>query len=84
MCVANCQRKGSQHTVLFHVEDLKSSHKDSRVNNEFERRLQKHYGQHRRVVRQRGKIYVHLGMEIEYNEKGKIKFGMINYVEVKS
>ena len=25
--VANCQRKGSQHMLLFHVIDLKSSHK---------------------------------------------------------
>ena len=31
------QRKGFQHTLLFHMGDLKSSqHKDSRVNDEFE------------------------------------------------
>ncbi len=27
-CTANRPMKGSQHTVLFHVDDLKSSHKD--------------------------------------------------------
>jgi hypothetical protein len=31
-CVANRTEKGSQHTLLFHVDDLKSSHKDSKVN----------------------------------------------------
>jgi hypothetical protein len=36
-CVATCQRKGSQHVLLFHVDDLKSSHEDSRVNDEFEK-----------------------------------------------
>jgi hypothetical protein len=34
-CVANHQRKGLQHALLFHVNDLKSSNKDSRVNDEF-------------------------------------------------
>jgi hypothetical protein len=39
-CVANCTEKGSQHTLLFHVDDLKSSHKDSKVNDQFDKWLQ--------------------------------------------
>jgi hypothetical protein len=35
-CVANRTEKGSQHTLLFHVDDLKSSHKDSKVNVQFD------------------------------------------------
>jgi hypothetical protein len=31
-CVANHTEKGSQHTLLFHVDNLKSSHKDPKVN----------------------------------------------------
>jgi hypothetical protein len=36
-CVANRTENGSQHTLLFHVDDLKSSHKDSKVNGQFEK-----------------------------------------------
>jgi hypothetical protein len=39
-CIANHIEKGSQHTLLFHVDDLKSSHKDSKVNNQFDKWLQ--------------------------------------------
>jgi hypothetical protein len=45
-CVANCTEKGSQHTLLFHVDDLKSSHKDSKVNDQFDKWLQENYGEH--------------------------------------
>jgi hypothetical protein len=45
-------KQGSQHTLLFHVDDLKSSHKNPKVNvnDEFEEWLQTNYGQHRKVV----------------------------------
>jgi hypothetical protein len=35
-CVANRTEKRLQHTLLFHVDDLKSSHKDSKVNDQFD------------------------------------------------
>jgi hypothetical protein len=34
-CVANRIVKGKQHTITWHVDDLKSSHVDPKVNNEF-------------------------------------------------
>jgi hypothetical protein len=49
-CLANCTEKGSQHTLLFHVDDLKSSHKDSKVNDQFDKWLQENYGEHGEVV----------------------------------
>ncbi len=33
-CIANQMVNGKQHTVTWHVDDLKSSHVDSKVNNE--------------------------------------------------
>jgi hypothetical protein len=38
-CVANRVKNGSQHTLLFHVDDLKSSHKDPKVNDQFDKWL---------------------------------------------
>jgi hypothetical protein len=34
-CVANRTEKGSQRTLLFHVDDLKLSHKDPKVKDQF-------------------------------------------------
>jgi hypothetical protein len=42
-CVTNRIVKGKQHTVSWHVNDLKSSHVDSTVNDEFKNWLDKSY-----------------------------------------
>ena len=34
-CVANWKVKGNQHTLMWHVDDLKSSHIDPEANNKF-------------------------------------------------
>ena len=34
-CVANCIINGKQHTVCWHVDDIKSSHVDKKVQDEF-------------------------------------------------
>jgi hypothetical protein len=81
-CVANRTEKGSQHTLLFTVDDLKSSHKDSKVNDQFDKWLQENYGEHGIVAIHQGKIHDYLlGMEIDFSEKGKVKIGMTEYVE---
>jgi hypothetical protein len=63
------------------VDDLKSSHKDKRVNDNFEQWLQKIYGRHGEVTSHRDKKHDYLGMELDYTEDGKVKFGMKKYVE---
>ena len=34
-CIANRERFGAQHTICFHVDDILSSHRDSKVNDKF-------------------------------------------------
>ena len=80
-CVANRQVKGKQQTVLFHVDDLKSSHVDRKVNDEFAVWLETTYGEHGKVKIHRGKIHDYLGMTFDWSEKGKVKIDMISYVE---
>jgi hypothetical protein len=79
-CVANRTEKGSQHTLLFHVDDLKSSHKDSKVNDQFDKWLQEDYGEHGEVAIHWGKKHDYLGMELDFSEKGKVKIRMTEYV----
>jgi hypothetical protein len=79
-CVAKRTEKGSQHTLLFHVDDVKSSHKDSKVNDQFDKWLQENYGEHGEVAIHRGKKHDYLGMELDFSEKGKVKIGMTEYI----
>ena len=43
-CVANKKIHGKQHTVCWHVDDLKASHVNKTVNDEFLIWLNKKYG----------------------------------------
>jgi hypothetical protein len=65
------------------VDDLKSSHKDPKVNDQFDKWLQDNYaGAHGEVTTiHQGKIHEYLGMEVDYSVKGKVKISMIEYVE---
>ena len=68
-CVANCFVKGSQQSVRFHVDDLKSSHLSPRVNNLFLVWLNKLYGSHGEVTATRGKVHEYLGMNFNYSSR---------------
>ena len=79
-CVANRKVHGSQQTVLFHVDDGKSSHRLKKVNDEFERWLNHKYGDYGKVKAVRGKKHDFLGMILDFSEKGKVKIDMTSYV----
>jgi hypothetical protein len=63
------------------VNNLKSSHKDLKVNDQFNKWLQNNYGAPREVTIHRGKIHQYRGMKFDFSVKGKVKIGMIEYVE---
>eukprot|EP00957_Ditylum_brightwellii_P138825 10582077-Ditylum_brightwellii.AAC.1 len=44
VCVANRMVNRKQHTVMWHVDDVKSSHIDPKVNNEFHHWRESNYG----------------------------------------
>jgi hypothetical protein len=72
-CVVNKMVNGKQHTIVFHVDDLKSSHVDPKVNNKFEEWLNKKYGTHGKVVCHRGTRFDYLGMILDYSKKARSK-----------
>ena len=47
--IMNQMKKWSQHTIRFPVDDLKSSHVMTKVNDNFEKWLQRKYGGHGKV-----------------------------------
>jgi hypothetical protein len=65
-CVANKKVQGLQQTIVFHVDDLKSSHKLKSVNDKFEKWLNSMYGKHGKATATRGQIHDYLRMELDY------------------
>ena len=80
-CVANKTINGKQHTISWHVDDLKSSHVDPKVNDDFHKWLQKEYGQVKEITATRGKKHVYLGMTLDYSATGEVKVDMTEYVK---
>jgi len=80
-CVANKIIDGKQHTLCWHVDDVKASHVDSKVNDRFQEWLTKEYGQERAVTGTRGKKHVYLGMLLDYGKEGEVKVDMREYIQ---
>jgi hypothetical protein len=68
-CVANRTINSKQHTITWHV-DVKSSHVDPAVNDDFHTWLESMYGDDDigNVKSVRGKIHDYLGMRLDYTE----------------
>jgi len=80
-CVANRAIENGIHTVRFHVDDLMSSHKDPKVNDEFLLWLNKMYGEHAEVKATRGKVHDYLGMKFDFNTTEKVIIDMCDYMK---
>jgi hypothetical protein len=83
ICVANPKVKGKQHTVTWHVDNLKSSHVVARVNDDFHTWCEKLYGNdelgHVKVVC--GKIHNYLAMILDVSIPGTMKLDMRYYIK---
>lgn len=81
VCVANRIVDGKQHTLTWHVDDVKSSHVDPGVNDRFKEWCQKMYGKFGDVKATRGKVHDYLAMTLDYTYKGRLKVLMTEYIE---
>jgi hypothetical protein len=72
-CVMNKMAKGKQSTILWHVDDPKTSHVDGRVNEDIIEKLNDRHGKETPVTVTRGDIHDCLGMTIDCGANGKVK-----------
>ena len=63
-CVANQVVDGKQQTIIFHVENIKSSKVKKEVNDEFLVWLNEKYGKYVEVTATRGNVHKYLGMKL--------------------
>ena len=85
-CVANLMVHYKQQTILFHLDDCKLNHQDSKVGEEFVNILLDEYdsvfedGYGKMKVIQE-KLYDHLGITLYYIVKGQLNITIMNYIK---
>ena len=81
-CVANRSVEGTQHTLTWHVDDIKSSHVLKRVNDEFKSWLEETYGEDGigEVKVTRGNRHDYLAMMLDFSKSGKLMVDQIQYI----
>ena len=72
---------GDQITVQFYVDDLKVSHKDHAVLDDFFDDLRSVFGQEDELIENKGLVHEYLGITIDYSIAGKVVFTIFNYLE---
>eukprot|EP00978_Attheya_sp_CCMP212_P005488 scaffold12295_cov58-Attheya_sp.AAC.1 len=82
-CVVNRMIEGKQHTLTWHIDDIKLSHVDSKVNDKFLAWLETNYGEDGigSVKTTRGKKDDYLAMVLDFSKKGKLVLDMCDYVK---
>ena len=79
-CVMNKIIDRKQLTILWHVDDLKTSHVDPAVVSSVLADIDMEYGKIEKMTITRGKVHKYLGMTIDYSSPGKLIFSMTNYI----
>ena len=72
---------GEQITVQFHVHDLKVSHRDHAVLDDFLDDLRSEFGQEDKLTENKGLIHEYLGIIIDYSIGDKFVLTMFDYLE---
>jgi len=80
-CVANKMVRGTQMTVVWHVDDMKISHKLEGAVTSFLNWIEDRYGTIGKVKITRGKVHKYLGMTLDYSQPGKVIINMKDYVK---
>ena len=79
-CVMNKDTKGEQCKILWHVDDIRTSHRDPKVVTTIIDIISHVYGRDSPLTVACGKFHEYLGMTIDLSEKGKINFTMYDYI----
>ena len=79
-CVANKQINGQQCTLVWHVDNMKISHADSRVVDTIINMLEQEFRKEAPLTICHGKIHKYLGMTLDFTLAGKVQICMEEYI----
>ena len=81
MFTFNKMVNGEQIAVQFHVDDLKVSHKDQAVLEDFLSNLRNKFGQEDELTENKGLVHECLGIIIDYSIPQKVVFAVFDYLK---
>jgi Reverse transcriptase (RNA-dependent DNA polymerase) len=81
-CVANKMVDDNQLKVVWNVDDLKVSHKEVEVVDEFLKQLDDEFGKETPINKSKGRIHNYLGMVLHYTKVGCVKINMTDYIKM--
>ena len=76
-CVSNEIVNGEQPTICWHVDDLKSSHIDPKVNDKILKWIKDMFGQLSEVKTTQGPLHDYLGMTLDYSVPGQVSINRV-------
>ena len=79
--VANKTINGGKCTIIWHVDDLKISHVDSKVVDSIINIFGQEFGIYAPLTSTQGKIHNYLGIVIDCTTHGKVVFNMFDYIK---
>jgi len=79
-CKANKNIKGKQCTIIWYIDNLKISHVSKEIVEEILKKLNNKFAKESPLMTCRGKVLEYLGMKIDYQQQGKVKFIMNDYI----
>ena len=80
-CVANKMVNRKQLTLTWHVDDLKASHVEKKVIDDFIQWIRDKYEDFTKVKPSRGKKHDYLAMLLDYSSPGVVKIDMSDYIK---
>ena len=80
-CWYNKVVNGSQLSIIYHLDDLKCSHNNPEIVEEFVALIEAEYGKEAPCSVTRGKIHVYLGFTINYSIPGEVLFNMYELLQ---
>ena len=81
-CVVNKTIDGHQMTVVWHVDDLKVSHVDSKEVDKFIEQMEQTFGMDAPLTVSRGKVHDYLGMNLDFQVGGEVRIDMEHYIDM--
>lgn len=79
-CVMNKIINGNPCTILWHVDDIKISHRDPDTVSSIVGLLQGEFGKDEDITVRRGKVHNYLGMTITYRRNNEVEISMVDYM----
>jgi hypothetical protein len=73
--------EGKQITVAWHVDDLKVSHVQPKVIDQFIMDMESEFGKETPLNKSRGKVHDYLGMTLDFSKPGEVTVTMIDYIK---